>query len=142
MRTNLAIAALIFPMIQAVLFGIGLLAVLALGPSATLIFGMIAATFLVSAPVALALAPRLRSQAWRRRTALGSGPSKVALGPTSPIRGHSRQDCLIVRTVGPWGASPGEHSQSGSCFPPAGPSAVRFRLRKSVASLGSPGAQV
>jgi hypothetical protein len=66
MRTNIAIAALIYPMIQAVLFGLGLLALLAMGAPAKLFPGAIAATFVLSAPIALVIAPRLRSRAWRR----------------------------------------------------------------------------
>ena len=63
MRTRLAIAALIYPMIQAVLFGIGLLIVLAAFPASgalTAIWWMIGVTFLISAPAAWVLAPRLR----------------------------------------------------------------------------------
>jgi hypothetical protein len=75
MRTNLAIAALIYPMIQALFFGLGLLPLLALGAPAKLFWGMIAATFVLSAPVALAIAPRLRSRAWRRRHGEGITPS-------------------------------------------------------------------
>lgn len=67
MRTNFAIAALIYPMVQAVIFGAGLLVLLALGSPPALFPPMIAATFLASAPVSLLIAPRLRSLAWRRR---------------------------------------------------------------------------
>ena len=71
MRTNLVIAAVLYPMVQAVFFGVGLLGLLAIGAPANLFPGMIAATFLLSAPVAIAIAPRLRSKAWRRRHRLG-----------------------------------------------------------------------
>ena len=64
MRTRLAIAALIYPMIQAVLFGIGLGILLAapVPPSQMLdgVWWMIGVTFLISAPAAWVLAPRLR----------------------------------------------------------------------------------
>ena len=64
MRTRFAIAALIWPMIQAVLFGLGLIALLAapLSPSGLLegIWWMIAATFLISTPIAWGMAPWLR----------------------------------------------------------------------------------
>lgn len=63
MRTRFAIAALIYPMIQAVLFGIGLLVVLAVVPAAQALTGiwwMIGVTFLISAPTAWVMAPRLR----------------------------------------------------------------------------------
>lgn len=67
MRTNFAIAALIYPMVQAVLFGLGLGLLLALGtadaPAA--LASMIAATFVISAPAALWIAPQLRSPRWR-----------------------------------------------------------------------------
>jgi hypothetical protein len=66
MRTNLAIAALIYPMVQAVMFGAGLLGLLVAHAPAQAFPVMIAATFAVSVPLALVLAPRLRS-AWSRR---------------------------------------------------------------------------
>lgn len=67
MRTNLAIAALIFPMIQAMVFGLGLLGLLAADAPSGLYPLAIAATFLASLPMALLIAPRLRSKAWRQR---------------------------------------------------------------------------
>jgi len=70
MRTNLAIAALVYPMVQAVAFGAGLLILLALGAPPAAFAPVIAATFVVSAPIALLMAPRLRSRAWKRRQAL------------------------------------------------------------------------
>ena len=63
MRTRIAIAALIWPMIQAVLFGVGVIVVLATVPAAdalTAIWWMVGATFIVSAPLAWLIAPRLR----------------------------------------------------------------------------------
>jgi hypothetical protein len=63
MRTRIAIAALIWPMIQAVLFGVGVLVVLATVPAAgalTAIWWMVGATVLISAPLAWLIAPRLR----------------------------------------------------------------------------------
>ncbi len=70
MRTNLAIAALVYPMVQAVAFGAGLLILLMLGAPQAAFAPVIAATFAVSAPIALLIAPRLRSRAWKRRRAL------------------------------------------------------------------------
>lgn len=70
MRTNLAIAALVYPMVQAVAFGAGLLVLLMLGAPQAAFAPVIAATFAVSAPIALLIAPRLRSRAWKRRRAL------------------------------------------------------------------------
>ena len=67
MRTNAAIAALIYPIVQAVVFGLGLIGLLALGAPQGLFPGVIAATFVVSIPIAVLMAPRLRSRAWRRR---------------------------------------------------------------------------
>jgi len=67
MRTNLAIAALIYPMIQAMAFGAGMLILLTTGAPSAAFAPVIAATFAVSAPIALLMAPRLRSRAWRRR---------------------------------------------------------------------------
>lgn len=64
MRTRLAIAALLYPMIQAVLFGIGLgvLLIAPVPPSEMLnaIWWMIGVTFLISVPLAWGMAPRLR----------------------------------------------------------------------------------
>lgn len=67
MRTNLAIAALVFPMIQAMIFGLAMLGLLGLGAPAGLYPATIAATFLASLPIALLIAPRLRSRLWRRQ---------------------------------------------------------------------------
>lgn len=67
MRTNLAIAALLYPMIQAVAFGAAMLMLLALDAPSKAFMPSIAATFAVSAPIALLMAPRLRSRAWRQR---------------------------------------------------------------------------
>ena len=67
MRTNLAIAALVYPMVQAVVFGLALLGLLAFGASSDLFAPVIAATFLVSIPPALLIAPRLRSLTYKRR---------------------------------------------------------------------------
>ena len=62
MRTRLAIAALIFMMVQGLFFGVGMVLVLTAAPASsqqTLIPWMIVLTFLVSAPVAWIIAPRL-----------------------------------------------------------------------------------
>ncbi len=67
MRTNFAIAALIFPMIQAVVFGLGMLGLLIANASAGMFPAVIAATFVFAVPIALTIAPRLRSKAWRQR---------------------------------------------------------------------------
>lgn len=67
MRTNFAIAALIYPMVQAVLFGIGLLGLTTAGNPPAYFPVVIGATFAAAVPVALFMAPYLRSRAWRRR---------------------------------------------------------------------------
>jgi len=73
MRTRFAIAALIYPMIQAVLFGIGLgILLIAPVPAAEMldaIWWMIGVTFLISAPLAWGMAPwlRLRDRPHRRK---------------------------------------------------------------------------
>lgn len=64
MRTRFAIAALLWPMIQGVLFGLGMVALLASPLEAaemmSAVWWMIAATCAVSLPLAWVLAPRLR----------------------------------------------------------------------------------
>lgn len=75
MRTNFAIAAVIYPMVQAVLFGMGLLGLLMVGAPSEAFPGVIAATFVAAAPLALLIAPRLRSRAWRRRHGVGLRPA-------------------------------------------------------------------
>ena len=67
MRTNFAIAALIYPMVQAVLFGtgLGLLLVLHLRDNPIAMAAMIVVSFLIAVPAAVLLAPMLRSPRWR-----------------------------------------------------------------------------
>lgn len=64
MRTRFAIAVLIWPMIQAVLFGLGMIGLLAapLEDAALMaaVWWMVAGTCAVSVPLAWVLAPRLR----------------------------------------------------------------------------------
>lgn len=70
MSMRLQIAFMVFLMVQAVLFGIGMVAILStpLNQSAmTLIPWMIALTFLVSVPLSWVIAPRLRRRFWRSR---------------------------------------------------------------------------
>lgn len=69
MRTRLAIALLIFMMVQAVLFGVGVVAVLSSSlaeDAATLIPVVIAVSIVVSSIVSWVMAPRLRARYWRR----------------------------------------------------------------------------
>ena len=67
MRTNFAIAALIYPMVQAVVFGIAFIGLELLRAPSSAYPGVILATFVFAVPFALAIAPRMRSRAWRRR---------------------------------------------------------------------------
>lgn len=75
MRTNVAIAALIYPMVQAVIFGLAFVALMVAGAPSSFFPPAIAATFVVALPIAILIAPRLRSQAWRRRHGVGLTPS-------------------------------------------------------------------
>ncbi|WP_291842018.1 hypothetical protein [Bradyrhizobium sp.] len=78
MWTRLQIASMLFMMVQAVLFGIGMVAILAtpLNQTAmTLIPWMIAISFFVSAPLAWLIAPRLQMRYWRRRGTQGDSIS-------------------------------------------------------------------
>lgn len=74
MPINILIAAVIFMMVQAVVFGIGCVAILETPLSAhaiNLMPWMTAASFLVSVPLTLILAPRLRARFERRSSAPG-----------------------------------------------------------------------
>lgn len=70
MTNDIRIAILIYPLVQAVSFGVGTLAILTTPLSAqamTLMPAMIAVTALMSIPVALWIAPRLRARFEGRR---------------------------------------------------------------------------
>ena len=70
MTNDTRIAILIYPLVQAVFFGAGTIAILTTSLSAlamTLMPAMIAVTALLSIPVALWIAPRLRARFERRR---------------------------------------------------------------------------
>ena len=70
MSVRLQISALVFMMVQAVLFGVGIVAILATPLSAhaqTAIPIMIALTILASAPISWWMAPRLRLRNRRMR---------------------------------------------------------------------------
>ena len=70
-KTRVGIAALIYTMTNAVLFGAGLITVLLLpGFSSQLmiwISGAVVASIILAAPVAWLIAPRLRARYWRER---------------------------------------------------------------------------
>lgn len=74
MKTRLWIAAMVYPMVNAVFFGafaIAVMSIPALNEAASTLFPVIIpASFVLAAPVAWLLAPRLRLRYWRdgRRT--------------------------------------------------------------------------
>jgi hypothetical protein len=72
-KTRVGIAALIYSMTNAVLFGIGLITVLtvpALSTNAAIwIPVVVVASFIIAAPVAWEIAPRLRARYWRQKSA-------------------------------------------------------------------------
>jgi hypothetical protein len=73
MRTRIAIAALIYMLVQGVLFGVGVIAILAspLASNAqTLIPWMIVATIPIAVPIAWMIAPRLRARFGRAHPAV------------------------------------------------------------------------
>ncbi|MDE3176692.1 MAG: hypothetical protein KGM15_11380 [Pseudomonadota bacterium] len=71
MSDNYMIAALVYMMVQAVMFGVGLIVVLSTPISLYAMSAiplMIAATAATSAPVSLTIAPRLTARYWRGRS--------------------------------------------------------------------------
>lgn len=85
MSNRLTIAALVYLMTQAVMFGIGAVLVLATPlqhQAMTLMPWVVIASSVVSLPVSWWIAPRLQARYWRRRGERGdfiSGPSGSAL---------------------------------------------------------------
>lgn len=76
MRTRIAVAALLYMMVQGVLFGIGMVSVLTLAPASRapmLIPWMIGLTVMLSVPVAWMIAPRLMLRFRRDRPATTAG---------------------------------------------------------------------
>ncbi len=69
MRTRLWIAAMVYPMVNAVLFGIAAITMLSIPAlnerASTLFLYIVPASFLLSAPIAWMIAPRLRLRYWR-----------------------------------------------------------------------------
>jgi hypothetical protein len=81
MSTRLAIAALVFMMVQAVLFGIGAIVILAtpLQTRAVELFpAMIAISVALSLPLSWWLAPRLRARFWNTEKPLSAGDKVLA----------------------------------------------------------------
>ena len=72
-KTRLGIAALIFLMANAVMFGAGLITVLTVpalrADATTWIPVVVALSLVLAAPAAWLIAPRLRARYWRRRAA-------------------------------------------------------------------------
>lgn len=73
MSTRLAIALLCFLMVNAVLFGAGLVTVVSIpalaSQAATLLPVVVVASLLVAAPLSWIIAPYLRARNWRTHTA-------------------------------------------------------------------------
>ncbi len=73
-ETRLEIAALVYLMVNAVLFGAGLVTVLAVpqlnAHAGTAIVAVVALSLVLAAPIAWFMAPRLRARYWRQRAAL------------------------------------------------------------------------
>jgi hypothetical protein len=86
MRKRIFIAALVYLPTNAVLFGIGavtVLAIPALNAQAEIMFPIVvAASFILAAPIAWILAPRLQSRSFRRRERPGSNSPKSTLAKT------------------------------------------------------------
>lgn len=72
-RTRVQLAALIYTMTNAVMFGAGLITVLSVpalsADAGTWIVIVVAASIVLAAPVAWFIAPRLRARYWRQCTA-------------------------------------------------------------------------
>ena len=69
MSKRFTLAAIIYPMVNAVLFGAGAVAVLSIAPenTPTLLVAVILASFVVALPISWLLAPRLSLQLSRNR---------------------------------------------------------------------------
>lgn len=72
MRTRLWITLILFPMVSAVMFGVGGIALLSIASLArqadTGIWIVAAVSLIVSAPISWLMAPRLRLRYWRRQS--------------------------------------------------------------------------
>jgi hypothetical protein len=80
--TRVQIAALIYAMTNSVLFGAGLVLVLALpvlnADAGFWISVVVAASLVLSAPIAWWMAPRLRARYWRRRSVANDLPHRAS----------------------------------------------------------------
>lgn len=80
MRLRMGIAALVFMMIQAVMFGIGAVLVLATplsGMAMQLLPVVVIASTLLSAPLSWWLAPRLRARYWKQQVSRENAGDRV-----------------------------------------------------------------
>jgi len=72
MSTRLQIAAMVFMMVNAVAFGVGIVPVLLIPSLANNAFetvpAVVIASFLISAPLSWFIAPRLRARYWKTHT--------------------------------------------------------------------------
>ena len=93
MPTRLQIAVLLAMMINAVLFGIGVVAVLsvpALNANAALYLPLvIVLSFVLTPPIAWAMAPRLRARTWRREPPLIHSLQRVPVPIVRPVHRQS-----------------------------------------------------
>jgi len=69
--TRFQIAAMIFMMVNAVVFGAGIVPVLMIPSLANIIPAVVIASFVVSAPLSWFIAPRLRARYWRTQSRHG-----------------------------------------------------------------------
>lgn len=73
MSTRIAIAALIFTMVNAVLFGVGVVTVLTIpalsAHAMMLVPTVVVLSFILAVPISWVIAPRLRAHYWRQRNA-------------------------------------------------------------------------
>ena len=80
-KTRVGIAALIYSMTNAVLFGVGLVIVLtvpALSTNAAIwIPVVVVASLILAAPIAWEVAPRLRARYWRQRSAAQASTTRA-----------------------------------------------------------------
>ena len=87
MTTQVSIAALIFMMVQAVTFGVGVILVLATplqDEAMKLMLVVVVASSIVSVPISWFLAPRLQARFWRAKGVKSdfiSGPSIASSNP-------------------------------------------------------------
>jgi hypothetical protein len=70
MKTRLWIAGMVYPMVNAILFGAAVIAMLSIpaldAMASTLFPYVVAASFVLAAPIAWVIAPRLRARYWRK----------------------------------------------------------------------------